>query len=33
MAVITSSGTTARWRGTFRLGSKAAAFTGEKKRL
>jgi hypothetical protein len=32
MAGITSSGAAARWRGTFRLGSKAAASTGEERR-
>jgi hypothetical protein len=32
MAGITSSGAAAWWRGTFRLGSKAVASTGEKKR-
>jgi hypothetical protein len=32
MAGITSSGAAARWRGTFRLGSKAAASTGQVRR-
>jgi hypothetical protein len=30
MAGITSSGAAARWRGTFHLGSKAAASTGKR---